>query len=94
MLNTIISILCLIGMSVFCAITFILANIDRILKEDADMENIIEVTPNKDGKIFITLYGTRYQIVVKNTDLNSEELPSHTHSLTECKPAKTSKTEK
>lgn len=77
MLNTIISILCLIGMSVFCAITFILANIDRILKEDADMENIIEVTPNKDGKIFITLYGTRYQIVVK-------EQP---------KPAKTSKTE-
>ena len=27
--------------------------------------NIIEVTPNKDGKIFITLYGTKYQIVVK-----------------------------
>lgn len=29
------------------------------------MDNIIEVVPNKDGKIFITLYGTRYQIVVK-----------------------------
>ena len=28
-------------------------------------KNIIEVTPDKDGKIFITLYGTRYQIVVK-----------------------------
>ena len=28
-------------------------------------KNIIEVTPNKDGKIFITLYGTKYQIVVK-----------------------------
>ena len=27
--------------------------------------NIIEVTPDKDGKIFVTLYGTRYQIVVK-----------------------------
>ena len=27
--------------------------------------NIIEVTPNKDGKIFITLYGTKYQIVIK-----------------------------
>ncbi len=26
---------------------------------------IIEVTPDKDGKIFITLYGTKYQIVVK-----------------------------
>jgi hypothetical protein len=29
------------------------------------MEQKIEVTPNKDGKIFITLYGTRYEIVVK-----------------------------
>lgn len=29
------------------------------------MNNIIEVTPNKDGKIFITLYGTKYQIVIK-----------------------------
>ena len=29
------------------------------------MEHIIEVTPNKDGKIFITLYGTKYQIIVK-----------------------------
>ncbi len=29
------------------------------------MNNIIEVTPDKDGKIFITLYGIRYQIVVK-----------------------------
>ena len=27
--------------------------------------NIIEVTPNKDGKVFITLYGTKYQIVIK-----------------------------
>lgn len=27
--------------------------------------NVIEVTPDKDGKVFITLYGTRYQIVVK-----------------------------
>ena len=29
------------------------------------MDNIIEVIPDKDGRIFITLYGTRYQIVVK-----------------------------
>ncbi len=29
------------------------------------MNNIIEVTPNKDGKIFITLYGTKYEIVIK-----------------------------
>lgn len=26
---------------------------------------IIEVTPDKDGKLFITIYGTKYQIVVK-----------------------------
>lgn len=30
------------------------------------MKNIIEITPDKDGKLFITLYGTRYQIKVKN----------------------------
>ena len=29
------------------------------------MNNIIEVTPDKDGKVFITLYGTRYEIIVK-----------------------------
>lgn len=28
-------------------------------------KNVIEVVPDKEGKIFITLYGTRYQIVVK-----------------------------
>ena len=27
--------------------------------------HVIEVTPDKDGKVFITLYGTKYQIVVK-----------------------------
>lgn len=26
---------------------------------------VIEVTPDKDDKVFITLYGTKYQIVVK-----------------------------
>ena len=34
-------------------------------KEANNMNNVIEVVPNKDGKIFITLYGTRYEIVVK-----------------------------
>ena len=29
------------------------------------MDNIIKVTPNKDGKLFITLYGTKYQIIVE-----------------------------
>ena len=27
--------------------------------------NVIEVTPDKNGDVFITLYGTKYQIVVK-----------------------------
>ena len=29
------------------------------------MKNIIEVTPDENGKIFITLYGTRYEIKIK-----------------------------
>lgn len=63
MLNTVISILIFIGMAVFCGIVFILANIDRILKEDANMENIIEVTPDKDGRYFVTLYGNRIELI-------------------------------
>ena len=27
--------------------------------------NVIEVTPDKDGRLFITLYGTRYEIKAK-----------------------------
>lgn len=27
--------------------------------------NIIEVTPDKNGKIFITLYGMKYEIKIK-----------------------------
>lgn len=42
------------------------------------MENVIKVIPDKDGKLFITLYGTRYEIVI--------EKPA-------TKPAKTEKTE-
>ena len=34
------------------------------------MANVIEVTPDKNGKIFITLYGTKYQIVVKEPKPN------------------------
>lgn len=29
------------------------------------MNNVIKVTPNSKGEIFITLYGTKYQIVVE-----------------------------
>ena len=28
------------------------------------MADVINVTPDKDGRIFITLYGTKYEIVV------------------------------
>lgn len=27
--------------------------------------HVIKVTPDKDGKVFITLFGTKYQIVVE-----------------------------
>ena len=30
------------------------------------LENVITVTPDKDGKIFITLFGTKYAIVIKD----------------------------
>ena len=29
------------------------------------MPNVIKVVPNKDGRIFITLYGTKYEIVIE-----------------------------
>lgn len=29
------------------------------------MNNVIKVTPNSKGEIFITLYGTKYQIVIE-----------------------------
>jgi len=29
------------------------------------MINVIKVTPNEKGEIFITLFGTRYQIVIE-----------------------------
>lgn len=45
------------------------------------MTQVIKVTPDKDGKIFITLYGTKYQIVVE--EKKDEE-----------KPVKTTKKEK
>lgn len=38
------------------------------------MNNIIEVTPDKNGKMFITLYGTKYQIVIKG--VKDEEKPA------------------
>ena len=29
------------------------------------MNNVIEITPDKAGKLFITLYGTKYEIRIK-----------------------------
>lgn len=66
MLNTIMTILFFIILLLWSSLMFFLANIDRFGKEDLDMDkNVINVTPDKDGKIFITLYGTKYQIVIK-----------------------------
>lgn len=31
---------------------------------------VIKVTPDKDGKVFITLYGTKYQIIVEEPKPN------------------------
>ena len=42
---------------------------------------VIEVTPDKDGKVFITLFGTRYQIVVKEP--KPEPKPSKTKEIKE-----------
>lgn len=38
------------------------------------MDNIIKVTPDKNGKLFITLYGTRYQIVVEDVKPKSKPI--------------------
>jgi len=37
------------------------------------MNNVIKVKPNKKGEIFITLYGTRYQIVIEKSSKPNEE---------------------
>lgn len=34
------------------------------------MNNVIKVKPNEKGEIFITLYGTKYQIVVEDKPAN------------------------
>jgi len=38
-------------------------------------KNIIKVKPDKDGKMFITLYGTKYQIIVEE-----EKKPAKTNN--------------
>lgn len=68
MLETLFTIIIFILMFVWSSLIFILANIDRIFKEDDSMDkNVIKVKADKDGKYFITLYGTRYQIVLEET---------------------------
>ena len=32
------------------------------------MENIIRIKPDKDGKLYIKLYGTRYEIIVEKEE--------------------------
>ncbi len=42
------------------------------------MNNVIKVVPNKEGKLFITLYGTKYEIVVEQPKKEVEEKPAKT----------------
>jgi hypothetical protein len=37
------------------------------------MANVIKVKPDKDGRVFITLYGTRYEIVVEQPKPTKDE---------------------
>lgn len=32
-------------------------------KEDANMDNVIEVKPDKDGRYFVTLYGNKIELI-------------------------------
>lgn len=36
-------------------------------------KNVIEVTPDSEGKLYIKLYGTRYEIVVKSQGKTGEK---------------------
>lgn len=64
MLELLIKILFIIVMIIWAGGTFLLAN---VLKED-NMDNKIEVKPNKDGKYIVVLYGHTIELVpVKST---------------------------
>lgn len=52
-------------MLLFAVATFVLANLDSFIKGGRTMNNVIKVTPNSKGEIFITLYGIKYQIVIE-----------------------------
>ena len=60
MLNTLVSILVLILMTIWAGGTFLLAS---VVKEDKAMDNKIEVKPNKDGKYIVVLYGHTIELV-------------------------------
>lgn len=34
-----------------------------VKKEDANMDNVIKVMPDKDGRYFVTLYGNRIELI-------------------------------
>ncbi len=36
--------------------------------EDVIMNNIIKIKPDKDGRYFIKLYGTRYEIIIEKPE--------------------------
>ena len=45
------------------------------------MANVINVTPDKDGKVFITLYGTRYEIVVNKPKEKKADESNNEHTV-------------
>lgn len=59
MLNTLMTILFFILMLIWAGSMFLLAN---VVKED-NMDNKIEVKPNKDGKYIVVLYGHTIELV-------------------------------
>jgi hypothetical protein len=71
MLDTLLIIVFLILMFIWASVIFILAN---VVKEDCDMDNKIEVKPNKDGKYIVVLYGHTIELVpVKPTENKKAE---------------------
>ena len=69
MLNTLVSILVLILMTIWAGGTFLLAS---VVKEDKSMDNKIEVKPNKDGKYIVVLYGHTIELVPVKPTVNKK----------------------
>lgn len=42
-------------------------------KEEFYMNEIIEVVPDKNGRLFVTIYGVKYEIKIKDKKLEEKE---------------------